>query len=384
VAEQLYSSKVEQGDVSGRIYIGKPDIARKDRKLQYIFINKRHISNRLLQKAINDGFKGFIHRDLQPVYFLFLELPPAAVDVNVHPRKQEVKFQQPQAIYSAVLGLVRHLLTTSTKQDMLDRFSSSSENGARELPNWNLKDRGINRETYAIKGSSNISQVTKPIAQSALDFSRELLAGQSEQTSKPGDAYEYYSSGSRYTQLFGTYIVYQQADEVLFVDQHAAAEKILYEKLSTQPAAATSNPLLVPEILELEQQDKKAILEARDELSRLGIKLADFGGNSVQVTSKPSLAPNLDVASFWQEVRSESIDLEQVKNLSNPGEVDLALATMACHGSIRAGQPLSQPEMGQLISDLLKCNTPYNCPHGRPVSWSMSRTELEKHFKRIL
>jgi len=379
VAENLFNTELEHNQVKITAYPGSPDIARGDRKLQFLFVNGRHISDRLLQKAVTEAYQGFIHRDLQPVYFLMLNLPPELVDVNVHPRKQEVRFRDSGTIFNLVRNSIQQALNKSTKQELMERIGSGVPTPTNQ--NWQLSD---NRNRYLGNRPSNAGNANN--IQRSLDFTSTLLDKGSELPENSGkylNSAAYVPAG-QYLQIFATYIVYQNNNEVVFVDQHAAAEKILYEKLASQLDLNRSKPLLVPEVVELDKHAKAKVLELQPQLAIAGFSVADFGGNAVQVTAIPEIIPSIAAQPFLEALVQAA---EESGNDELPLRDDIKhyiVATMACHGAIRAGQPLSQPEMQRIISDLAKCNSPYNCPHGRPVSWTLSKYEIEKGFKRIV
>ncbi len=370
------------------LYIGKPDIAQKGRKQQLIFINGRPISDRLIQKAIGDAYKGFIHRDLQPVYFINLTLPPAQVDVNVHPRKQEVKFASPGQIYSLIQRNTRNLLTQQTKSDILERTFIKPD-----------QDAVVTEEAPEHPFTQSLKEENKQYQPTKFDFSRPSLIKKPSKKAKVQASMDFSrlivkkdlpNFNFKPLQIFNTYIVYERNESVIFIDQHAAAEKILYEKLMRamdENKGSIKQPLLVPEIIELPLADKQKILSRSDPFNQLGLEISDFGGQSIQITAKPSATLNLNVQDFMESLIADEENYDSndqlMAEISNPSLHNL-IASAACHGSVRAGQRLSEPEMRQIVEDLRDCKYPYNCPHGRPVSWSMPKYDLEKQFKRVI
>lgn len=409
VAQNLYHSESEIPGGKLITYLGKPDIGRKDRKLQYLFVNSRYISDRALQRAVADGYIGFLPKEIYPVYFVMLELDPKQVDVNVHPRKLEVRIENSQQIFSIIRNTVADALNKQTKEEIVTRVS-----GARPVSGEFVQNQQSVDEPAFINSTPRLSDArprtsytpnptinSKPGINQSLSFTKNLL-----QNSRPNEAQESSPSllGSQgiYNQnkfigntnyptpfqVFATYIVYQQEDQIIYVDQHAAAEKILYEKLRKQLDHTRKRPLLTPLIVDLTAKEKESALAIKDKFATAGLEIEDFGGNSIQVTHLPELTPNLDVEKFIQGVLEHRSELPEedkallTRDLSE--EAHLLIATLACHGAIRAGQKLTVGEMQNLIADLKECEMPYNCPHGRPVSWAMSKYELEKNFKRVI
>lgn len=381
IAENLYPLEAEIPGGKLVAYIGKPDIGRRDRKLQYIFVNKRPVSDRLIQKAISDGYSGFLMKDLYPVYFVFLTLSPDAVDVNVHPRKNEIRLAQGGPVFAAINHQVSHCLSSSTKSDILDRIHASQPSRPwtepiREGSHASPQTYTPSSASYRSPSNSFNSRPVSPV-QTSLNFTAALL--ETEEGSQSGNNYVHQNISTP-VQIWNTYIMYTQDEQLFFIDQHAAAEKILYEKLYNQMDHFRSRPLLTPDIVELAPKDKQKALAQSVQLSKVGIEIDDFGGNAIQVTHVPELTPNLDIAKFIQGLDDEPE--EKPVGKITP-ELHLLIATMACHAAIRAGQPLTILEMQNLVGDLGKCQLPYNCPHGRPVSWTLSKYEVEKSFKRV-
>jgi DNA mismatch repair protein MutL len=405
-AANLYQAQAPGQGGQLTIWIGSPDIARKDRKLQYIFINGRAVSDRLLQKAVQSGYAGFIHRDLQPVYFLFWELPGTEVDVNVHPRKLEVKFANGSGVYAQTYITVKRALEQQTKQDLTDRLGNVNTPtidvttllDTPAVP-YTQKLRLSDRATVPQRGFSFTSDThTSPQAGNSLSQIQKLLSNSASSAPAPIHTANITAAISGPWQIFGTYIIYARAEDVVFVDQHAAAEKIAYEKLRQQLGKPQVQKLLIPEVIELAHDVKEIALNLAESLAQIGVEIEDFGGNSIRLIGKPAATPQLDVAawittqadSFQSKLATLPTDLNHADNTdltdwetTNP-VMHYLLATTACHSAIRAGQLLSNIEMQQLITDLNACQYPYNCPHGRPVSWVMSRTALEKNFQRII
>lgn len=399
-----YSFEWSRGSLKILAALGSPEAARKDRKQQYLLVNGRAVQDRTVQKAISEAYRGFIHRDLQPAYVVHLQLPAQEVDVNVHPRKLEVKFAEPQAIYMAVLTSVRDQLEQKTKQSMSERLAEPSAE-LTTSPDAKIAFKPANsveKSASSYKPSySRSGQNGQVLRQHPFEWNKTHAMSASGTTAETATLAARETQSSQGTneftavypwQLWGTYIVYELNQQLIIVDQHAAAEKVRYEKLRAQLGHPQVQKLLVPDIVELLPEIKSAALANTDALAKLGLEISDFGGASIQVTGKPAPTPHLDVKHMLNELFEDSDQLNIERNDSddltdweqtNP-KLHLLIATAACHGSIRAGQLLSIPEMRQLLQDLALCKYPYNCPHGRPVSWQLTRRELEQNFKRII
>lgn len=396
LAKKSHPLSWQRGNIQINGLIGTPEAARKDRKQQFVLVNGRTVQDRTIQRAITEAYRGFIHRDLQPAYIIRLEVPATEVDVNVHPRKQEVKFADSQATYMAVMSSVRDLLANSSKMVMTERLSTQSSSFI------DLSAPPVDRPVFSNeKTLKPISWAKAPSNTASSNYPKQDFLAKEPQLNYSWSVMpERETSGQQATstfesinpwQLWGTYIVYEHDQNLNIVDQHAAAEKIRYEKLRKELGHPKTQRMLVPEILELSPQIHSRALNNIELLSKLGLEIADFGGNSLQVSAKPEAVPNLDTEKMLNELFAEQeiIAYNGIKDdlsdweQTNP-TLHLLIATAACHGSIRAGQLLTVLEMRQLLIDLNKCAYPYNCPHGRPVSFIMSRKELEQNFKRII
>lgn len=399
IAENLYELTAEYNNRKVTIFAGKPDIGRSDRSKQYIFINGRHISDKVIQRAVTEAYKGFLHRDLHPVYFIFLELPNTEVDVNVHPRKQEVRFSDSSEIYRLVYNALRTGLDSKTQSELRQRIDQGNQTTAAysSIPSTTVE--AVRYEPSSRSYDPKPSNTGRTNIQQGLGFTRELLQSSSaqpnpKQSLHDSDKFDF-DLNIEPLQVLNTYIVYQSGDSIIFVDQHAAAESIQYERILNQSNIGQSKRLLVPEVVELPETDKQVVIDNSEYFSSLGLELSDFGEGAIQISATPEALNSFDAKAFLAEFIERNLELgEEIKmdldldtrqNLEkhNP-KLHTLIATLACHGSIRAGQKLSKPEMIQLIVDLKNNNQTYNCPHGRPVSWVMSKYDLEKNFNRIV
>jgi DNA mismatch repair protein MutL len=402
IAKNIFkTNKYESNGVSIYGFLGNSEIGKKTGNLQYIFVNNRPVQNKIVAAAILEAYRGFIHRDLKPTFFMFIDLSPELVDVNIHPRKNEVRFINGQEIYRLVFSLTRKTLESSTKQKLSESIADHESNinnfsntpsvmpTNAQLPHINEPQfvaRDNANRTYSFKEKSPKEEIQKAMTftqsllekESAADFLKDDLTVNDIPVFEP----------KKFFQLFNTYIVFEKEDKLVFLDQHASAEKILFERLYNKMGKAITKPLLIPEILEFRSEEKEVLLEKADELKDVGFIIDDFGQNSIQILEIPESVNKIDLHSYLKEIINEDNELikgyekdqEDYSNLSQ--EQYMMLATAACHGSIRAGQPLTPEEMISIIKDLLTLKNPYNCPHGRPVIWELERSEIEKGFRR--
>lgn len=414
MANGLFENRSEKIDG----LISKTENATKSKPLQYLFINNRFVKSPLVIAAINEAYHGFIHRDLKPNFFIFLKLDPKNVDVNVHPRKLEVKFENDREIFSLVHGFIRKTLETSSKEALHQSITNTRnigfigdlESKETDLASTSVSDP-TSDYTKALRTKDEPRLNLGPKSHQSSMFNDRSTIGKNYRKSKINEAMNF--TGALFTsntesevldekegegaafepqnlmQIFNTYIVFENnRNRIIFVDQHAAAEKIAFEKLLKDYGSIKTKPLLVPEIVEFRNSaEKEDILKKKELLNQSGVVVEDFGSKAIQVIEVPDLLKNPDIQTTIDEILhrdSEFKDTYEASEVSNTisQEQYIFLATLACHGSIRAGQKLSYDEMKRIVTNLLKLENPYNCPHGRPVMWELSRTELEKNFKR--
>jgi DNA mismatch repair protein MutL len=404
LAKNIYpkaSISTELGNIEA--YLGSPETGKKSNPIQFTYINGRFITDKVIIGAINNAYSGFIHKDLKPTYFISIHIDPTKVDVNVHPRKLEVKFSDPGAIYRLVYNSTKKWLEERTKESLLSKIRgedlsnssgyTSNQKNITHFYNPEPRNKSFSGGKISEKKISYAQNSFKNTSvKQALSFTEMLLQEPKENIHPLTDR----DDSSIYqnqplTQYFNTYITFSKNDSIVFIDQHAAAEKILFEKISKSLGGVKTKPLLVPEILELNSLDKKILMDKVTDLQKIGLLIEDFGGTTIQITELPELIENFNAEEFIKNIiheNDETLLHEYEKGLDRSNEISkeiyYLIATTACHGAIRAGQQLNESEMKQLILDLVALENPYNCPHGRPVIWELSRAEVEKNFKRII
>lgn len=362
---------------------GNSEAARKSSPIQYVYLNNRYITNKTISAAVQEGYSGFVNRELKPTYFLFLNINPSEVDVNVHPRKLEVKFSKSDEIFRSVLSLTRKTLEKNTKSIINNALTELSEPRNIELKNEDIRHYRQSSSPFDTNKSSYSSRAPMVNQQAKLipdepSFNTHISATSETSVCKP-------------YQVFNTYIVFEKGDKIVFIDQHAAAEKIMFEKIVKDLGKLNRKMLLVPEIIDLKSEDKKHILENKGLLEEIGFVIEDLGLDSIQVIEIPELITKFDIRHYIDSIIKPETDIynnfeqfETYNGIKLTRDVYLMVATAACHSSVRAGQKLSEQEMINIISDLNLLYNPYNCPHGRPVIWELSKYEVEKSFRRKL
>ncbi len=354
-------------------YIGHPKISRSSKAYQYIFLNNRPIIDKIISKAVYDAFTGLMPKDRYPIFFIFLNINPNEVDVNVHPRKSEVRFQDPNFIYRSVNeASKRNILKFLQKdtQEALKKYSKFAVNIKKKLKNMYPKLQ----KSFEIEKS--------------IIFTKELLKSPKQNVTYTRDeTYNFYSKSipsNQVIQIFESYIICILEDKIVLIDQHAASERVTYEKLKKQidSNAIETQRVLFSENIDLDPSKFEVFMENRKNLEKLGIKLSLFGKNSVKVDEIPAILAKSDFEKLIFDLLDElqentGIRLDKFNKIK-----EKLIATMACHTSIRGNMKLTQDEMNYLINELFLCENQYSCPHGRPILWEISKDEIEKKFKR--
>ncbi|MEP7103446.1 MAG: DNA mismatch repair endonuclease MutL [Candidatus Dojkabacteria bacterium] len=396
VAESLFN----ESHFDGKSYqitalFCKPELAKKISTIQYISLNGRAINSKIISVAVQQAYQGFIHKDLKPHYFLFIHMDPSIVDVNVHPRKLEVRFENQDQIFKDIFRLTRNSLENSTKLDTgINREEEIKSSEVREnITNQgssNFKSNYIypkNNYSFKEKGQKVNDLVNfQNILNEAPSFNTAYRS--TERLNNLATSNLELETNFKPFQVLNTYIVFESKDKVTFIDQHAAAEKILFEKILFGLGDIKTKPMLVPEVVGLKNEDKALILEKADDLKRIGIGVEDFGGKDIQITEVPEELEDLDVRKYIDAILNNNEDFSHLSHVYAgvplSSELYYLVAITACHGSIRAGQKLSETEMKKIIEDLPGLKNSQSCPHGRPIRWVLNKSDIEKNFKRII
>ncbi len=374
---EIYNAEINNINITG--IIGNTQLGRKRSPIQQVYINNRFVKSPLINSAVTKGYEGKMHRDLKPSFIILLEVNPESIDVNIHPRKLEIKFDDERMIFSSIYNFI----------------SKNLEKGTREI----IKDFPVNESKVSkqsrVEFQSVITRnVTSPKA--GMSFNKNLYRDY-KINNRNVDNNSFFSSDEQkvnvdnfgnVSQYFNTYIVFEQNSELIFLDQHAAAEKILFEKLISTLDDLRTKPLLIPEIINIDKSEKEQIINIKEDLDSLGFKIDDFGDNSIQILEIPELSEINNfywlIEDFLKDDKELGIHFsdEIMTEYKLTKDQYLRLATIACHGSIRAGQVLSLEEMNSIIKDTLSLETSYNCPHGRPIMWKLSKNKIENSFNR--
>ncbi len=405
VADDLLEAAASERGMTVNALIGTPTGARGTGNLQYIFLNRRFIRDKFISHALREAYRGLIEPNKYPVVFLFLEMPTEEFDVNVHPTKIEVRFQNGNFVHSQVLAVLREKLL-GTNLDVPARLRTPRA----ALPSESAEPAGdLARKERIARAMAEFFQNHKPSTQPRLEFpdaqpirhpsltstqtgttleSAQPTTATSEQSpsvySEPHPAVVPLPDllGGRYLQIHNSYIVTQSEEGFVIIDQHALHERILYEQLCRKISEGPlpSQRLLIPETLDVSDTQLEAIRENSELLEQLGLELEPFGPRTIAIQSFPVLAANLRPLEFVQDLLDRLTD--DALRVDRERLLHEILDMAACKAAIKAGQPLSPQEIEQLLADRDAVQRASRCPHGRPTTIRFTLGELEKQFKR--
>lgn len=425
--------------VSG--FIGKPMISRGNRGYELYFVNGRFIRSQILSKAIEDAFKPFLMQHQYPFTVLYFEIDSSLLDVNVHPTKMELRFSNQQELYREVQSILSAALV---HRDIIPEVPvDTPKKNEMEVPTIEkvmpepfeqkrLEEirKAVRKDSpYEIKypvgrpmGTGSVSSATQeklldtiksmppedmmeerirkePLPEQSKketekELAKEAYVLREEETygAKPEGSYEQGSflkeeemaKQKIIGQLFDTYWLVEYNDRLFIVDQHAAHEKVMYEKLKKQfeKKEFTSQAISPPIVITLSMREAEVLERFKEQFTKLGFEIEHFGGAEYSICGVPGNLYRLNTKDVLIEMLDELTD-----GISERATADVILdkiASMSCKAAVKGSQRLSLPEMEQLMKDLMKLDNPYNCPHGRPTIIAMSKYEIEKKFKRIV
>jgi len=362
-------------------FAGLPTLNRGNAAHQYLFVNGRPVRDRLLQGALRAAYADFLARDRHPLAALYIELDPALVDVNVHPAKAEVRFRDPGLVRGLIIGGLRHALagaghraSTTVATAALGGFRppSPAPSGA-GFSAWGAGGWRRQAAVQALPGLSELSaQAEAPPEMGVAE------GGGPAPAVDPVD----FPLGAARGQVHETYIVAQTRDGMVIVDQHAAHERLVYERMKAEMAAGgvARQALLLPEVVELDPADAERLASRAEELVALGLALEAFGPGAVLVREIPAMLGATDVAGLVRDVADDLAEAGQALALSE--RLEAVCSSMACHGSVRAGRRLSAPEMNALLRQMEATPHSGQCNHGRPTYVELKLADIERLFGR--
>lgn len=381
---------VERGEVRLGGVISLPTYNRGIADHQYLFVNGRPVKDRLLVGALRGAYADLLARDRHPVVALFLDLPTSEVDVNVHPAKTEVRFRDPQLVRGMIVGGLRRALDEQG-------FRSVQRPAEAALAAWQQEPAAPAPTTGFLFGQRSEPAVhlfgadaAPPPADAARVYDRMItfagaaapIAGRAEVAEAPPPVAADHPLGIARGQIASTYIVAEAEDGLVIVDQHAAHERLVLEQLRRGMAgqAVPSQGLLLPEIVEIDEPACDRLEAAAGQLSALGVEIERFGPAAVMVRATPAMLGAIDCHKLVTDIADDLAGYDAALGLSE--RLELVAATMACHGSVRAGRPLNVAEMNALLRQMEVTPHSGQCNHGRPTWVKLQMADVERLFGR--
>lgn len=381
LGEDGVTIELERGPARLTGVAGLPTYNRGVADHQYLFVNGRPVKDRLLIGAVRGAYSDMLARDRHAVLALFLDLPSEEVDVNVHPAKTEVRFRDPAFIRGFLVSGLRHALEGAGQRSA--QTPAVSAMGLWQAEPVSLLQQSLG-SLFARQHSapSRVAEVGQPW-RGHEPATMDLPSARAEPAATASTDAATYPLGVARGQVAQTYIVAEAEDGLVIVDQHAAHERLVLERLKaagTQDAVNAAQALLLPEVVELEEPDCDRLEGAAPQLAEFGLALERFGPTAILVRSVPSALGKGDVQALLRDIAD---DLAQNGAALLLGErLELVLATMACHGSVRAGRVLSVAEMNALLREMERTPRSGQCNHGRPTWVKLAHADIEKLFGR--
>ena len=358
-------------------YGGLPTFNRGNSGHQFLFVNGRPVRDRLLQGALRAAYADYLARERYPVAALYLSLDATAVDVNVHPAKTEVRFRDPNMVRGLIVGGLRHALaaggfraSSTVAQAALGRFTPGASPSGYSA--WRSGNWSPNPVAEDLPGLSGVSARGEPwIGPAPVSSPAQSDATDSE-----------FRLGAARAQVHETYIVAQTGDGIVIVDQHAAHERLVYERMKTEMAAGgvSRQMLLLPEVVEMDPVEAERLCARADELAAMGLVLEPFGPGAVLVRATPAMLGDTDVIGLVRDIADDLAENDQALALKE--RLEEVCSRMACHGSVRAGRRLTAAEMDALLRQMEATPHSGQCNHGRPTYVELKLADIERLFGR--
>ena len=389
LADGLIEVRSEMDGVELSGFVADPAFNRSNNRMQYLFLNGRHIRDRSLQHALKEAYRGLLLHGRHPIAFLKLQMPAGEVDVNVHPTKLEVRFRDGRQLYRQLLATLRETFLSmdlSTQVGMPGGDAAASPQPGRSVPSSPPRlplsrppaSTGGLPEPFGLAADSQRGEWAEVFAGK---FRVEDPPAEDGATGAP-DADRCPVVSPLGVQLHQRYLVTENDEGMVVIDQHALHERILYEQLRCRvdEGMLEKQPLLVPEPVEMTGEEAAAVLEVSETLAQLSLDVEPFGGNTVLVTSYPAMLRRANPAELIRHVADKLLqggEPPEARDL-----LDELLHLMACKGAVKAGDPLTVEEVTALLEQRHLCEDAHHCPHGRPTALVFSRQELDRRFLR--
>ena len=359
-------------------YIGNADISRGSRNNQSIFVNKRYIKNKMITAAVENAFKSFLTIKKFPFFILFIDIYPELIDVNVHPTKSELKFTDDRLIFKYVFDAVHWAIRENLNNTFHVDFGDSKE-AKYAIEANNIKSNIAEKVQIPIDFKTCYNENNKIEATSDARNTSNTSNTNSTQIASKEPKFEQLKVMGQFNK---TYIICSSSTELYLIDQHAAHEKVMFEKYVEQIKndSIKAQILLTPEVMELSYDDYSYYTEYKELFSKTGFVIEIFGENTISIKEVPLVLGNSSVKGLFNEI------IDNIKNMGKGKSVEIKyskIASIACKAAVKGNNVLSEMEMNALVEELRYLENPFTCPHGRPTIVKITQNELEKRFKRI-
>ena len=421
--ENLIPFEHKSGDITLKGYLGKPTYAKNNRTYQTLIINGRYVINSLISTACYKAYENYLMKRKFPFFVIHMNLPLDKLDVNVHPNKLDVKFENTQNIYGIIYNAVTNTLMNASNILKLDSveetpsfspinvtektsgFSFASQNNTPEVELKPVASQNeVNKEASEIEKKkellSSVLNFSEEVEGSALQENTSVLTSaynkefnnisSLKQENKPMTQTQLFENSQKDTsdliligKVFQTFVLVQRDESMFVIDQHAAHERFLYDKLTKQvnEKAVTIQTLLVPHILTVNHLEEAFLNDNLDEIKKLGFDIESFGGLSFKISSIPSVLSGMNLDIFFNDILK---DMTSLKNKKTSDLITDKLKMASCKAAVKAGDNLSKLEILTLLDEMKRTNMTLLCPHGRPIVVEVTRKEMDKWFKRIV
>ncbi|KAF0676580.1 DNA mismatch repair protein MutL [Profundibacterium mesophilum KAUST100406-0324] len=395
-AENALRIEAEREGIGLSGFAALPTYSRGSASLQHLFVNGRPVRDKLLYGALRGAYADFLSRDRHPAAALFVECPPELVDVNVHPAKAEVRFRDPGLVRGLIVSALRHALaeaghraSTTVAHGVLGAMRPQGEGPPRAYQ-MDRPSAGARQAAYAAQEpdlagfGEQSARVVTPEAHPEVRPGQAVAAQDIPQGADPAPAPEgaHLPLGAARGQVHENYIIAQTRDGMVIVDQHAAHERLVYEKLKGQMArnGVAAQALLIPEIVEIGAEGAERLLDHAQELSRMGLTIEPFGAGAVAVRETPAILGTVDAGAMLRDILDELDDLGDSQAVQ--ARIEAVLSRVACHGSIRSGRWMRAEEMNALLREMEATPHSGQCNHGRPTYVELKLSDIERLFGR--
>ncbi|MHC1758544.1 MAG: DNA mismatch repair endonuclease MutL [Negativicutes bacterium] len=380
---QLFPVDYTDGEIHIHGYAARPSIRKGSRQWQSFTVNHRVIGSRMLNRAVDTAYQTLLPAGSYPLVALQIQIPSHQVDVNVHPQKAEVKFQDERVIFRAVHTALKEVLSAPENPAAAAASFDHAAYRPQYLPSFVQEASPIQEAFASTKASESFlhsyspSPSSAPVQQLLTETLPAAVSNQNEQTATDVRTEPKLKALAQYARC---YILASDGESLYIIDQHAAHERLLFDLLSRKQVASSYQTLLIPKVLDLDPVEAQAAEVYANELAGLGFVFDWIGPGAVRISELPTHIPSEEAEDLFHQLLSSALNL---KTPDMETFRQLWIETAACHMAVRAGQSLNQPQMQGLLDDLMKAERPYSCPHGRPTLIRFTDNDLAKLFKRI-